>query len=285
MFTCPVKDCTKGLHRLQVMHFRSAHGCDPVEWVTKEYGAEIKTTYSDGPGAYVIADEYEWLKPDMVLDIVDSQGHQESLRGDNNPMNRSDVVENFTEEDNPAKRPEVREKISEALDGHEVSEETRQKISEANTGNEISQEHREAIGEAAAKTDRSYTQTEEFGQKISEANKGREPTFPEPYEVEELSHMVRSSWEEAVGKLLGDEGINYSYEQEFELSDGSYYPDFIVDPEVVEVKGWVTDRAVDQAEQFMELYPSYRYTVVGNELPCDVHIPWEDRKKLREVFQ
>lgn len=269
---------------MQVMHFRSAHGCDPVEWVNNEYGAKLNTMYLNGLGISIIADEYKWLKPDMVLNIIDSRGHQESLRGDNNPMNRTAVAENFTGEDNPSNRPAVRDKISEALDGHEVSEETRQKISETNTGNEISQEHREAIAEAA-EADRSYTQTEEYRQKLSEALKGRAPTFPEPYGVEELSHMVRSSWEEALGELLCDENINYNYEQEFELSDGSYYPDFTVVREVIEVKGWAKERAVEQVERFMELFPSYRYIVVGTELPCDIHILWEYRKELREVFQ
>jgi replication factor C small subunit len=256
-----------------------------VEWVSEEYGAEIKDLYSDGPGAYVIAEEYEWLKPDMVHAIVDSQGHQESLQGDNNPMKRREVAETFIGRDNPAKRPGVRQKISEALVGRELGEEAKQKISEANSGNEISREHREAIAEAAATIDRSYMQTEEYRRKLSEAHQGPEPTFPEPYEVEELSHMVRSSWEEAVGKLLVDEGIHYRYEQEFELSEGSYYSDFTVDQAVIEVKGWANERAIEQAEQFIELFPSYRYIVVGNELPCDVHIPWEDRERLCEVLQ
>lgn len=284
MFTCPVEGCSKELKRLQVMHFRSAHGCDPVDWVDEEHGRDIRDLYSDGPGAYVIADEYEWLKPDMVLEIVDPQGHQEALKGDDNPMKRSEIVANFTGEDNPAKRPEVREKISEALDGHEVSEETRQKISVANTGNEISKAHREAVAKAAMEADRSYMQTDEYREKLSEAHQGRQPTFPKPYEVDGLSHSVRSSWEEAIGLLLAEYGIEYEYEREFEISGGSYYPDFFVGPEVIEVKGWVNERGVEKAQLFTEEFPSYIYIVIGNELPCDVHIPWEERNNLLEVI-
>ena len=44
-FICPVATCNKELSKLQVMHFRSAHNCDPVEWVQEQYGETIRTKY------------------------------------------------------------------------------------------------------------------------------------------------------------------------------------------------------------------------------------------------
>lgn len=284
MFSCPVKGCTKELNRLQVMHYRSSHGLDPVEWVEEEHGSAILEMYSSGKGAYVISKEYEWLTPDMVYDIVDSRTHEESLSGENNPMKRSGVKKQFSGENNPSKRPAVRQKISDALKGHDVSKEARRNISKANTGNEISEEHRQAIAEAAKNRDCSYMQTESYRRKLSEANKGNEPTFPKPFEVEELSHKVRSSWEATVGKMLVEEGIEYDYECEFALSDCSYYPDFSVGPEIIEVKGWVNERAIEKSEQFMEEYPSYKYVVVGNKMPNDVYVNWQNREELLEVL-
>jgi replication factor C small subunit len=266
------------------MHFRAKHDCDPVEWVEKQFGPEIREAYDSGLGSYVIAERYQWLSPEMVSTLVDTRTHIESVAGSNNPMKRTEVAENFTGDDNPAKRPCVRKKISDALDGHEPSQETKRKISERNTGNEISEEHRRAISEAASERDTSYMQSEKFSETLSDALSGRDPTHPEPYEVEELSHFVRSSWEEEIGKKLLSADIEYEYEPEFCLPGGSYYPDFVADDDVIEIKGWATERSVRKAETFMNEHPSYRYVVVGDELPCDVHIPWENRDRLSGVL-
>jgi hypothetical protein len=177
----------------------------------------------------------------------------------------------------------IRKKISEAVTGHTLSDESRQKISDKNTGNEISAEHRRAVSRAASQRDTSYMQTEKYSKAVSEGLKGREPTHPTPYEVQELSHKVRSSWEETVGKQLSRCGLQYEYEQVFDLPSGAYYADFVSDPYVIEVKGWATERSVTKAREFMDSYPQYTYVVVGDELPCDVHVPWDRRDELSEV--
>lgn len=283
-FECPVDGCDKELSKLQVMHFRSGHDCDPAEWVERQYGSEIWNEYESGQGCYTIAEEYEWLSSDMVDEIVDTRGHRESVTGENNPMKRDDVVNQFVGENNPAKRPSVQEKIRQANTGRTMSEEAKQKISKKNTGNEISEEHRKAVSESSATMDRSYMQTEAYRQALSESLKGREPTYPTPYEVDELSHHVRSSWEEKIGLLLVDEGIRYDYEPEFKLSASSYYPDFVVGTHVVEVKGWSNERSVRKAKNFMNEFPSCTYIVVGEKIPCDVHIAWERREELLELI-
>lgn len=283
-FTCPIEGCEKELTKLQVMHFRTKHGNDPVEWVTENYGPEIKEMYATGRGSYAVAERYEWLSSDLVCEIVETRSQGDSLKGANNPMKREAIAKKFRGENNPAKKPEVRRKISEAKAGHTLSEESRQKISEKNTGNEVTAEHRRAISKASSQRDTSYMQTEEYSKALSEGLKGREPTHPTPYDVEELSHKVRSSWEERVGKLLLEEGIQYEYEREFKLPSGSYYADFVSDPTVIEVKGWATERSLKNAREFMDQYPEYTYIVVGDEMPCDVHVPWKRRTELAEVI-
>jgi hypothetical protein len=266
------------------MHFRAAHDCDPVDWVADEYGSIIENKYSTGTGSYTIAREFEWLTSDMVCEVVETRTHGESLRGENNPMSRSEVAEQFTGEDNPAKRAGIRKMISESLQGHTVSEETREKISRQNTGNEISESHRKAVSIAASERDTSYMQTETYSEALSASLKGREPTYPTPYSVAGISHKVRSSWEAEIATLLVENDITYEYEREFHLGDGSYYPDFLVSDYVIEVKGFSDERSVENAENFIEEFPEYTYVVVGDRLPCDVHLSWEERSELIEVI-
>jgi replication factor C small subunit len=283
-FVCPAAGCEKELSRLQVMHFRSAHERDPVDWVERQYGSEIKNRYADGEGSYAIASDYEWLSSDMVCQVVETRSPQESLSGDTNPMKRDEVIDQFCGDTNPAKRPEVRKKISNALTGHTHTEETKRKISRKNRGNKITEEHRRKIAAAASERDTSYMQTPAYSQALSKALKGREPTYPKPYDVAEISHSVRSSWEEKVAKSLANHDIPYDYEPEFELSIGSYFPDFMIDDIVIEVKGFANERSVAKATAFMNEFPEYSYVVVGDEIPCDIHMPWKERKELIEVI-
>lgn len=283
-FVCPVSGCQKELSRLQVMHFRAAHDCDPSEWVEETYGSELEETYESGVGSYAIASDYEWLTPDMVCEVVETRSHESAMRGSANPMKRSGIAEQFRGEGNPAKRQDVREKISDAVSGFTHSPEAREKISRKNTGNKIDEEARQKISAAASERDTSYMQTEEYSKALSEALTGREPTYPTPFEVDELSHSVRSSWEEEIARQLTENDVQYVYEKEFELSIGSYYADFVVDNFVIEVKGFANERSVKKATAFINEYPGWTYVVVGDQIPCDRHIPWEDRAELLEVI-
>lgn len=283
-FICPVEGCEKELSRLQVMHFRAKHDCDPVEWVMENYGQQLQERYSAGVGSYSIAEEDEWLSSDMVCEVVDTQTHSQSLRGDNNPMRRENVVEHFIGANNPSKQPDVRAKISRAVTGNTLSQGAKQKISEKNKGNEICEEHREAISKAAAEMDRSYMQTNSYRKALSDALKGRPPTYPKPYEVDKLEHSVRSSWEEEIGKILVNENIEYEYEQKFELSVGSYYPDFQIGNVIIEVKGFASERSINKAEIFMTEFPRFYYIVIGDVIPCHYHLSWKDRHRLPEVM-
>jgi len=114
-------------------------------------------------------------------------------------------------------------------------------------------------------------------QKVSEALKGHEPTGGYPHNAryeEELGHVVRSGWEYDVARALRDAGIEYEYNPEFELSDGCYFPDFLVGDTVIEVKGSVDMWGrVEKVEEFLTEYgDEYRLIVVGDgSLPHDEH--------------
>lgn len=117
----------------------------------------------------------------------------------------------------------------------------------------------------------------EIAAKVSEALKGHAPTGGYPNSVryeDELGHVVRSDWEYEVATALRDGGVGYEYEPEFELSDSSYYPDFLVNNTAIEVKGnaamW---GRVEKVEEFLGRYgDDYDLVVVGDgKVPHDEH--------------
>jgi hypothetical protein len=172
--------------------------------------------------------------------------------------------------DNPAKRPEVRKKISKKqmgdknnmrkMGGH--SEESKQKISDS-----ISGENHPL-----------YNKTGKDHPKYGKLSGLKMQT------VEKTGHRVRSNWEKDIDLKLHESEFNYRYEpRTFEISNEiTYTPDFIVDNIVIEVKGWPNKISRKRAKKFMSQYPDYIYLVIGNKIPNDVFIPWEDREKLIE---
>jgi len=114
----------------------------------------------------------------------------------------------------------------------------------------------------------------EVAAKVSEALMGHEPTGPKVRYCDELGHYVRSEWEYEVATALDDAGVEYEYEPAFELSNSVYYPDFLVDDTVIEVKGvaelW---GRTEKVEEFLDKYGNeYEFVVVGDgELPHDDH--------------
>lgn len=147
--------------------------------------------------------------------------------------------------------------ISELPEGGPPSQEARQKISETLMGHEVSEETRQKI---------------------------RENTPPGSFitiEVEETGNTVRSTWEKEIDILLHESDVQYAYEGAlFRLNTRHYTPDFISGDTAIEVRGYASDDAIRRATEFLIMEPEWRYIVVGDELPCDVHIPWEDRETL-----
>ncbi|MFB6159171.1 MAG: NUMOD3 domain-containing DNA-binding protein [Candidatus Nanohalobium sp.] len=175
--------------------------------------------------------------------------------------------------DNAAKRDEVREKLSEMRTGEKNpfygekhTKEALKKISESQTG-----EKHHFYG-VTGKDHPSYGVAS--GLKLQT--------------VEETGHTVRSNWEKEIDLMLHEAGIDYKYEPKtFELPKGNTYtPDFIIRGEIViEVKGWPDDKSKKRAELFMQEYPEYQYMVVGNEIPCERFVSWNNRSNLIELLK
>lgn len=102
-----------------------------------------------------------------------------------------------------------------------------------------------------------------------------------------LDHIVRSTWELQVANLLNDYEIEYEYEG-IEINwvdDRIYTPDFVTEDYVIEVKGRLYEsNEREKARAAMSELDNCEYVVVGTELPSDIHIPWEDRDSLVELF-
>jgi replication factor C small subunit len=126
---------------------------------------------------------------------------------------------------------------------------------------------------------------EEYPFKNPEIRKKAFKNLPKRQFVEETGHKVASSWEKEIDIRLDSLDIDYNYEPEFELKDSVYHPDFQIDEYIVEVKGWDTEHSHKRAEKFLKNYSNYTYIVVGTKLPCDIHIPWEDRDRLEAIIQ
>lgn len=181
--------------------------------------------------------------------------------------------ETWKERDNPAKRDEVKEKLSRMRKGsknpfygQKHTDEALKKISESTSGENhhlygVTGEDHPSYGVAS-------------GLKLQK--------------VEETGHRVRSNWEKKIDLLLYRAEIDYEYEPDtFNLPNGdTYTPDFIVNNSIIiEVKGWPDERSVKRAELFMEEYPEFLYLVVGNELPCDIFLDWENYKNIVERIE
>jgi hypothetical protein len=108
-----------------------------------------------------------------------------------------------------------------------------------------------------------------------------------------LDHTVDSVYEIKIADILLDIGVEYKNEGiEISYDTGrTYRPDFVTNNYVIEVKGedWgmvydkqVTDK--QKAEAAMNALDKREYVVVGTELPADIHIPWENREAVRDLF-
>ena len=108
-----------------------------------------------------------------------------------------------------------------------------------------------------------------------------------------LEHKVRSSWELEIANVLSENDIQYEYEG-IVISWGNgrlYTPDFITEDYVIEVKGnlYPGSYEVKKAQAAVDTLETRDYLLiapdrVAEKLPCDIHIPWDDRESLVELF-
>ncbi len=175
--------------------------------------------------------------PDHVIEAA-KEGWRDWWEND---ADQEGWVEHLTEISDTEMTDEIRQKISDTLEGHDVSEETRQKIRE----NSYPPHQLSIEVDETGHTVRSHWEAE-IDKLLSEAVDAHE------YEPER-----------------------------FDIGDRYYTPDFRVDDTIIEVKGYVWEGQAERSEMFLETHPEYTYIVVGSELPADIHIPWEERETLR----
>jgi hypothetical protein len=103
----------------------------------------------------------------------------------------------------------------------------------------------------------------------------------------QLDHLCRSGYEVEVAKLLLDAGVEYDYESmKIEYGENrNYTPDFVTDEYIIEVKGHVYRDEKKLAEIALDNLDKKQYVVVGEKLPCDIHIPWEERTRIQKLFE
>jgi len=101
-----------------------------------------------------------------------------------------------------------------------------------------------------------------------------------------LDHIVRSTWELEVADLLLDLDVSYEYESlEIEYGRGRIYtPDFVTDQYIIEVKGAIYTNEKEKAEAAKSKLNDREYVVIGQEIPADIHIPWERRETVARLF-
>jgi predicted RNA-binding Zn-ribbon protein involved in translation (DUF1610 family) len=89
-------------------------------------------------GREVSAETREKISKSLMGNIVSDETRAKQSESHKGQKQTPEQIERFRErmtgDSNPSKRPEVRQKISETLTGHEVSDETRQRQSDAARG-------------------------------------------------------------------------------------------------------------------------------------------------------
>ncbi|MBU1082654.1 MAG: hypothetical protein KKB59_19370 [Spirochaetes bacterium] len=200
--------------------------------------------------------------------------------------NRSDMLGNK----NPAKRLDIRKKISKAVSGKnngmygkKHTKKTRLKMSK--NSNRISH----MLGKH---------HTKKAKEKMSIAMSGKNnpsygiPRYPKVVFNKFLNHNIRSSWEQEVCIILKENDIDYLYEPRyFKVDNGhTYTPDIkINDNKYIEIKGPLFDFQVNKMNKFKIKYPYIKLICITNKsnfkklLFCDLLINYEKFVKNRSV--
>lgn len=271
-FECPVEECSMKLTNLHTRHFTARHGMTPSEWVKENLGEEIRRLYLEGYGCPYISKQWEWLSESTTYKIIKSFNiGRDFTEAANQEYKLKRQKQFISGVNNPSKRKEVREQISQKLTGKpgtEHTEETKQKLSDIHKGREMSEEHKENISKSLI---------------------GHEPFYPDPIKVELTGHMVRSEWERKFDLLLFESELEYFYEKtRYNLGKMSYRPDFFVSNKIIEIKGFADERSIQQAKLFLDKIDELDYSeyiVLGDEMPCHKYFDWEDREDLLDYLE
>ena len=173
-------------------------------------------------------------------------------------------------EDNPNKDPERRKKISESM----------KQVHEDASGDYGDRDREWMMENVIEERDDEYLY--EDNNNIRDGSLISEPEY-----IGELDTFVRSSWEKEALFILEESELDYKYEpKRFDVGSRTYMPDIVIDDDiVVEVKGYIGDGAKEKASLFMEEHSEYTYIVLGSEIPCDIHVPWDEKEKIVDVVK
>ena len=192
-----------------------------------------------------------------------------------------------------AKRPYCRSCASRrAHAGKRVSDETRKRMSESSWIRRnpdkhpfLGRTHDEATRKLLSDKQRAYSRrygnqfltgrskgkhSKDTIARISAANSNKQPRWKGRTFVYDGPHgriMMRSSYELAYAGWLDEQGISWTYEPRFKLSDGRIFsPDFQLDSGVIiEVKGYWTKRGREKWLRFCNDYPYLEKRVVTKD--------------------
>lgn len=133
------------------------------------------------------------------------------MQGNNNPMKRPEVKEQFIGDKHPAKRPEVRETLSRAAQKNWQKKEYRSKLIEAHRRKTLSKEHRKRIQESIKR----YLETLSYEELIARTEAGR---------IAAINTTAGTSLEQAVWNVL--DSLNIQYETQKRI--GPFFVDIYV---------------------------------------------------------
>lgn len=102
--------------------------------------------------------------------------------------------------------------------------------------------------------------------------------------IEKYGETFKSSWEVEIYELLTEAGIDFEYEPTtIDFGGYVYTPDFAFGEYILEVKGFMPRQFEAELKARMMCQREELYVVVGNYLPSDVYISWNDRGKITQL--
>jgi group I intron endonuclease len=168
------KDLKKGLHIIaDLQNDYNVFGAESIVF------SILENLSDDVSSTDITAAELKYV---LELNSIE-KGYNKKLPHESSAKAFTPELRQYLKDNNKARDPERRRKISEALMGHEVSEETKRKIGEKAKGRKISEETRAKLREAKrilyldpaerAKHAHSTPHTDEAKRKIAESKIGR----------------------------------------------------------------------------------------------------------------
>lgn len=147
--------------------------------------------------------------------------------------------------------------LSEKAKGRKVSNETREKQSKIHKGKKFSIETRKKISQAIKTIAKTRKTIHGYGCWYLKTD-GSKVWMRSTWEVKYAQYLdsLNVSWE------IESKPFLVTYEYKGEIKEGNYWPDFLVNGEWFEVKGYWRDDAKAKFEAFKAQYPDEKITLL-----------------------